>query len=394
MDNPPDGFLPGPRATRAGAPSGPLAGLTFAAKDLFGIAGIPTGGGNPDWAAAQTLPTLDAWAVGALLGAGAALAGKTITCEISLGILGFNQFYGTPPNPAAPGCLPGGSSSGSASVVAAGLCDVALGTDSGGSVRVPASLCGLYGMRPTLGAVRFEGVCRQAPTFDTAGWFARDAATFGRVAEVLLGQPLPAAGTPEILIADGAFAVADPEVAAALAPAAAALGARFGGARHVEIGDPGELAIWNGQRNIIQRSEAWATFGPWIDAANPRFAFNVARNMAIAAAITPDQVAVAQVTRRRVVERARALLEGGAILCMPTTPFIAPPLGLPLAELDALSNRIGVLTSFAGLASLPQLSLPLGRAGGKPCGLSIIGWRGHDSRLAAIATACADLRAA
>ena len=382
-----DAFLPGPRVSIPGAPGGPLSGLSFAAKDLFDVAGHRTGGGNPDWAATHPVPQSHAWAIERLLAAGASLAGKTITCEISLGILGFNPFHGTPPNPAAPGCLPGGSSSGSASAVAAGLCDLALGTDSGGSVRVPASLCGLYGLRPTLGRVSLEGVCRQAPTFDTVGWFARDAKTFGRAAEVLLNETLPGAAASEVLVAEDAFALADAEVAEALAPAAARLGALFGGTRTISLAEPGELEIWARQRNIVQRAEAWATFKGWIDAVNPRFGYSVARNLAVASMITAEQIELASIVRRRAVERARVLLEDGAILCIPTTPFTAPPIGLPLAELDRLAGRIGELASFAGLAGLPQLSLPLGMVAGKPVGLSILGWRGSDARLAAIAQA-------
>src|SRR5258705_514728 len=144
-------FVPGPVLRIAGAAGGPLAGLTFAAKDLFDVAGHPTGGGNPDWGRAHPVPTRHAWAVQRLLDAGARLVGKTVTDEVSLGILGENPFDGTPLNPKAPDRVPGGSSSGSASAVAQGLCDTALGTDTGGSVRVPASFCGLYGIRPTHG---------------------------------------------------------------------------------------------------------------------------------------------------------------------------------------------------------------------------------------------------
>lgn len=385
MKFPADAFLPGPRITLPGAPGGPLAGLSFAAKDLFDVAGAPTGGGNPDWARTHPVPETHAWAVAKLLAAGANMVGKTITCEVSLGILGYNQFFGTPPNPAAPGCLPGGSSSGSASVVAAGLADVALGTDTGGSVRVPASLCGLYGLRPTHGRIAFQGVCHQAPSFDTAGWFTRDVATFRRVAEVLLGEALPAATATGVLLAEDAFALADPAVAAALLPAAERLGDLIGGIKRITIGEPGELEVWAAQRNVLQRAECWTTFRAWIEAKNPTFAYNIGRNLALAATITPEQVAVAQVTRRRVVERARVLLQDGALLCLPTTPFTAPPLGLSLPALDELTMRVGVTTSFAGLAGLPQLSLPLGRVDGKPCGLSIIAWRGQDARLAAIA---------
>src|SRR5262249_40804331 len=184
-------FVPGPRVHIEGRPGGLLAGLTFAAKDLFDVAGYPTGGGNPDWERTNPVPTRHAWAVQRLLDSGATLIGKTVTDEISLGILGENPFDGTPLNPKAPDRVPGGSSSGSASAVAQALGDPALAPDTGGSGRVPASFCGLYGIRPTHGRLALTGMLPQAPTSDTTGWFARDAGTFARVSAALLGEPIP-----------------------------------------------------------------------------------------------------------------------------------------------------------------------------------------------------------
>jgi len=146
----------------AGAPDGPLAGLTCAAKDIFDVAGHVTGGGNPDWKATHTAATRTAWAVRALVDAGATMVGKTHTDEITRGIFGENAHYGTPVNPRAPGRVPGGSSSGSAAAVAGGVVDVALGSDTGGSVRVPASFCGLYGIRPTHSRIPLDGLLLQA----------------------------------------------------------------------------------------------------------------------------------------------------------------------------------------------------------------------------------------
>src|SRR5690348_6180724 len=206
-------FVPGPRVHIEGRPDGPLSGLTFAAKDLFDVAGHPTGGGNPDWAKTNPVPERHAWAVQTLLDAGASLIGKTITDEVSLGILGENPFDGTPLNPAAPGHVPGGSSSGSASAIAQGLCDTALGTDTGGSVRVPASFCGLYGIRPTHGRLDLSGMMAQAPSSDTTGWFARDAATFARVSEAMLGEPIPSRLPATLVVAVDAFGLADAETA-------------------------------------------------------------------------------------------------------------------------------------------------------------------------------------
>src|SRR5205085_10220804 len=156
-------FMPGPRLRIEGRADGALAGLTFAAKDLFDVAGVPTGAGNHDWPTGRPFPTKHAWAVQTLLDGGATLIGKTITDEVSLGILGENAFDGTPVNVRAPGRVPGGSSSGSAAAVAAGLCDIALGTDTGGSVRVPSSFCGLYGIRPPHVRIVVGGMMSRAP---------------------------------------------------------------------------------------------------------------------------------------------------------------------------------------------------------------------------------------
>src|SRR6201986_1200235 len=194
-------FVPGPRVRVEGRAGGPLAGLTLAAKDLFDVAGVPTGGGNPDWPTGRPIPTKHSWAVQTLLDGGATLIGKTITDEVSLGILGENAFDGTPKNVRAPGRVPGGSSSGSAAAVAAGICDTALGTDTGGSVRVPASFCGLYGIRPTHGRIDTTGMLPQAPSSDTTGWFARDAETFARVSTVLLGESIPTALPSRLIVA-------------------------------------------------------------------------------------------------------------------------------------------------------------------------------------------------
>src|SRR6201994_908865 len=209
-------FVPGPRIYIEGRAGGPPAGLTFAAKDLFDVAGVPTGGGNHDWPTGRPIPAKHSVAVQRLLDAGAKLIGKTITDEVSLGIVGENAFYGTPINSRAPGRVPGGSSSGSAAAVAAGICDTALGTDTGGSVRVPASFCGLYGIRPTHGRLPVAGMLPQAPTSDTTGWFARDAETFARVSAAMLGEEIPAALPTRLVVAVDAFGFADRAVAEAL----------------------------------------------------------------------------------------------------------------------------------------------------------------------------------
>ena len=370
----------------AGASSGPLAGLTFAAKDLFDVAGHPTGGGTPDWARHQPVPTRHAWAVQRLLDAGATLIGKTVTDEVSLGILGENPFDGTPLNPAAPDRVPGGSSSGSASAVAQGLCDTALGTDTGGSVRVPSSFCGLYGIRPTHGRLDLGGMMPQAPSSDTTGWFARDARTFARVSEVLLGEPVPETLPTRLLVAADAFGLAEPETSAALQPMVRKLSALVKETAEEILAPPG-LSVWSRAQRTLQPYEAWQTFRDWLDRANPRLQFSVARGLVLATAIPESERHWAALMRAEARARVTWLLRPRTILCMPTTPFPAPRKGLSLTTLDALRGRISCLTSHGGLTGVPQVSVPGATVDGLPVGLSILGAHGSDATLVGVARA-------
>ena len=214
MSDPLNAFCADSDAYLAGAADGPLAGLTFAAKDIFDVAGHVTGCGNPHWKATHEPAESTAWVVQTLVDAGATMTGKTITDELTRGIFGENAHYGTPRNPRAAGRVPGGSSSGSASAVAGRLVDFALGSDTGGSVRVPASFCGLYGLRPTHGRIPLDGMLLQAPSYDTIGWFARDAETFARVGEVMLPAGAAVERPSRLIIAEDAFELAEPERAA------------------------------------------------------------------------------------------------------------------------------------------------------------------------------------
>ena len=379
-----EAFVPGPRCRVAGAAAGPLAGLGFAVKDLIDVAGVATGGGTPDWPLTHPVPARHAGVVQALLDAGASVVGKTVTDEISLGILGENAHDGTPLNPAAPGHVPGGSSSGSASAVAAGACDFALGTDSGGSVRVPASFCGLYGIRPTHGRVDFSGITVQSPSADTCGWFARDAGVFARVGEVLLGGRLPDALPTRLLVATDAFGFAEDEVRAALMPGVDRLAALIGHRADVTMAPQG-LSVWSRAQRVLQSSESWATFAPWLDDANPRLAWTVARGLVFGSTLTDADRAQAALMRIEARARMAMLLPPGTILCMPTTPFPAPRVGLPGRVLGPLRERISCLTSHGGLTGVPQVSLPGAVVDGLPVGLSIVGGRGADLDLLAVA---------
>jgi amidase len=280
--------------------------------------------------------------------------------------------------------VPGGSSAGSAAAVAGGLCDTALGTDTGGSVRVPASFCGLYGIRPTHGRIDIAGMMQQAPTSDTTGWFARDADTFARVSAVMLGETIPAELPRRLLIAVDAFAFAEPDTAAALQPMLERLTRLVGGGEEVVMAPPG-LTTWYHAQRTLQPAEAWATFRDWVDKANPRFQFSVARNLVAGAATPPTEIALAEIVRQEARGQMRRLLAPGTILCLPTTPFPAPLKGLPSSVLAPMRERISCLTSHGGLTGVPQISIPGATVDGAPVGLSIIGGRDTDLDLVQVA---------
>jgi amidase len=324
-----------------------------------------------------------------LLDAGATLIGKTITDEVSLGILGENPFDGTPLNPHAPEHVSGGSSSGSASAVAQGLCDTALGTDTGGSVRVPASFCGLYGIRPTHGRLDLTGMMPQAPSSDTTGWFARDAETFARVSEVLLDERVqPSALPTTLVVAVDAFGLADAPTATALQPMVRALSGLVGYVREDLLAPPG-LSVWARAQRALQPWEAWQTFKEWLDRDNPRLQFSVARGLAAASAIPESERQWAALMRAEARARLAWLVPPGTILCLPTTPFPAPRRGLSLATLEPLRARITCLAAHGGLTGVPQVSLPGTVVDGLPVGLSIVGPPGSDAALVAVAKAMA-----
>ena len=379
-------FVPGPAVTAPPSAAGPLSGLNFAAKDLFDLAGLVTGCGNPDWARTHPPARAHAWAVARLLEGGAVLAGRTITDEISLGLLGRNQFFGTPVNPAAPGRMPGGSSSGSAAAVAGGLVDIALGSDSGGSVRVPASFCGLFGLRPTHGRIPVEGLMTQAASFDTVGFFARDAKTFLRAGCWLLDEGPPPVRPGTLLIATDAFAQADPEVAAALVPALERLRGRFGASREIVLAPEG-LGEWRDRQRRLQQHEYYATFRDWIDRTNPRFSFEVGRSLATGALLADADMTEDRTFRETLRARMEDLLAPDTMLCLPTTPILPPMRDAALSTMAEAGRRIVALTCIAGLTGLPQLTLPLAESHGIPVGISLIGQRGSDATLLSFAGA-------
>ena len=362
-----------------GNATGPLLGCTFAVKDVFDIAGHRTGNGHPRWLETHPPAERTASAVEHLLAAGARLVGKTYCDEMTYSINGENVHYGTPVNSKAPGRIPGGSSSGSASAVSGGLIDFALGTDCGGSVRIPASYCGIYGIRTTHGLVPADGVVPLAASFDTVGWFARTSSLMKRVGSVLLTATKPFV-PKRLLIATDAFAALDPEITAALTPALEKVTALIAKTFRVKV-YTGDSAEWREIFRVLQGAQIHAQHGAWIDRYRPDFGPGIRERFAWTATILAAEVTAAMPRREEVARHMESLLADDAILCLPTAPGIAPRLNTPPAELEVFRGRAFALLSIAGLARLPQISLPLGTFDGCPLGLSIIGPRGSDQGL-------------
>ncbi len=365
-----------------GADTGPLAGLTFGLKDLYDIAGYKTGFGSPDWLATHEAATATASVATRLLDAGASMAGKTHTEEMAFSLTGENAHYGTPVNVAAPGRIPGGSSSGSAAAVAGHLVDFAIGSDTGGSVRGPASFCGVYGIRPTHGRIAMDGAAPLAPGFDTCGWFARDAEIMARVGQLLLGG---VAATPgRLLLAEDAFAYAMPDAAVALKPALTRVSALLGTPEPVTVSAEG-LAAWFEVFRVLQFGEIQDVHGEWVARVRPTFGPQIAPRFAAVAKSNPDDIARMRLARADIAARLDAMLADNAVLVLPTMPDIAPLLQSPPDDTVAFRERALGMLCVAGLGGLPQVTLPFVTLNGCPIGLSLIAGRGQDEMLLEIA---------
>jgi len=378
-------FLPYPDVDVPNIATGPLQGLTFAVKDLFDVAGYPTGGGNPHVLARSGIKTSTAPTVQKLLDAGATFVGKVHTDELAFSMNGQNYHYGGPYNGAAPDRITGGSSSGSASAVSNRLADFALGTDTGGSVRAPASHCGLFGIRPTHGRISLEQVMPLCESLDTCGFFARDIATFARVADVLLGadgDPLPA--KPKLLLASDLFELPTPEARAALAPTVARIEAVFGKAVPVDVADrPLSDLYW--AFRYVQGWEAWQADGALIENYGLQLGPDVAGRFAFSKGVTQAQFTHSTTVRNEFIVHLGRLLGHDSILVLPTMPDIAPLRSAPMESLEDYRTAAAHTLCLTPMSGFPQLSLPLSGRDGAPLGISLIGPKGSDRSLIAVA---------
>ncbi|MGI9571423.1 MAG: amidase [Desulfobulbia bacterium] len=389
----------GPDSLKSGT-EGPLSGLTFAVKDLFDIAGYKSGGGSPEWLASHEAAQNTSPLVDQLLDSGAECVGKTICDELFYSFVGVNVHYGTPRNVNSPGRVPGGSSSGSAAATAAGLCDFALGSDTGGSVRIPASFCGLFSLRPTHSRLDLSHAMPMAPSFDAAGWFARDSATFLKVASVLLDANRPTTtGTPKkgdsdnekspvrnIIIADFAFEQCDRAVAEPLKSICKEISNKLSNVEHLSAAPRGldfhkSLEAFR----IIQAYETWQSFGSWIEKHDPKLGPGIRERMLIAKGIEESEQKNARIYQREVTGILEGLVDPETVLCLPPAASLPPPLQVDLGTLDDFRRKTLSLVSLASLSGLPQLTIPATRSENCAVGISLLGCRNSDETLCDLA---------
>jgi amidase len=388
MASPQIAFVPETRVARARLADGPLSGLSFAAKDVFAIRGHVSSAGHPDWARTHAPAERNAALVEQLLEEGAHLLGVTILDELAYGLTGENPHYGTPENPRAQGRLCGGSSCGSAAAVAAAMCDFAIGTDTAGSLRVPAALCGLFGLRPSHGMLSTAGVVPLAPSFDTVGFLARDAPTFGLVAGALLGH-VGSHAVEHVLIAEDALAICDAGVPELLDHfGERALKAFGASAERICVAPEGFDTLRMAFRRL-QAREVWRVHGAWVTQTAPHFSaavqarFDYARELAESA---DEQLEADLALRETVRTRLRAWLTPGTLLLLPPAPCVAPAIGASVAELEAFRARTLELTALASLSGSPQLVVPARELAGAPLGISFLAAEGSDAWLAQLAS--------
>lgn len=377
-------FVPGEMITVDPNRKGKLSSLTFAVKELYDVKGFITGAGNPHWKNAHPAAQSTAPAVEMLLNEGATLIGKTISDEMAFSLDGENAHYGTPLNSKCPDRIPGGSSSGSAAAVAGGLVDFALGTDTAGSMRIPASYCGIYGFRPTHGAVSLQGVHPMAPSFDVAGWFARVPDMLARVGSVLLDIEIPEFNANKFVIARDLFDTKDHSIASKYDAFIQSLSRLPVEIVEAELGRL-DFATWIEVLRNIQWWELNRAHGEWIFKNLDTFGEEIRGRLEKISSVSREDMEEKRLVRKQLINKIENIIAPGTIIVFPTAPGIAPLKGRPIDE--ARSSRINTMrhTCIATVAGLPQVSMPLIEKDGCPIGISFMGARGQDGQLLAAA---------
>ena len=358
--------------------TGLLKDLKFVTKDMCDIKNFKTSCGNPDFYK-KCKPANDfAPFLKKILNKGAKLKGITICDEFFYSVIGENNHYGTPVNLNAPNCVPGGSSSGSAAALTTNLYDFSIGSDTGGSVRVPASFCGLYGIRPTHGRIDATGVYPMAPSFDTIGWFSRDVDIFKKVGSVLLNKDEASnISFNSYVIAEDLLELAEENLQRQFNEY---LNTNLPNLLRIKISikDKAEIADYF---RILQGGEIKEHVIPWIEKNNPEISKEINNRIKMASNITKDEINVANKFRKDLISEVNISLPKGNIAIFPTTPFSAPLCGQDEYALGASRKKLMSMTSITGMTSRPQISIPKLKDKTGPVGISLLGWENSDEIL-------------
>ncbi|XP_040379458.1 amidase 1-like isoform X1 [Oryza brachyantha] len=392
----------------------PLHGLTFAIKDIFDIAGRVTGFGNPDWKRTHAPAAATSPVVLAALAAGATSLGTTVMDEMAYSINGENAHYGTPTNPCAPGRVPGGSSSGSAVAVAAKLVDFSLGTDTTGSVRVPAAYCGIFGIRTSHGLVSAENVIPMAQTFDTVGWFARDISTLSRVTKVLLPLPDDTVNQPtkvtipmdcfQILgsVDDSTYQIVNVSVAKRFGSHAIIDNMNLGDFVCDNVPSIGKFIVAFAESELpsvpalsaishvmfgLLRPQFKANHAEWVNSAKPNLGPVLHERIHDTIASEDNEpLEDFQAIMAEFKSALAALLKDHGILAIPTVPGPPPLAGMEASpDLENFQARALTLQSIASLSGSCQVSIPVGTRNGVPVSVSLVAQHGADHFLLSVA---------
>ncbi|GBG63157.1 hypothetical protein CBR_g36926 [Chara braunii] len=392
----------------------PLSGLTFSVKDVFDIESRVTGFGNPVWADTHQPAKCTASAVLKLVNAGARCLGKTIMDELAYGITGECKHYGTPANPAAPGRIPGGSSSGSAVSVAAKVVNFALGTDTCGNLRIPAAYCGILGFRPSHGLVSSEGVVPLAPSLDAVGWFAREAELLRKVGTVLLPKSVgEARSIKHLFIAEDYWELTTAPKDMSILALRNAASQVFSGVmiQNLVLGDyiskkvpslssffpeekGGNKALSTSSKNMVALADAMLAIqghefkeqhSGWLREAKFPVGPESKDQMKSVLAKEYDKITVAQKVKEELRTALGELLKGDGVLCIPTASALPPKTRSYSSVLSDIRARAMQLVALASMGGVPQVSMPAGVTESKPAGLplalSLLGMHGNDLTL-------------
>ncbi|XP_050210620.1 outer envelope protein 64, mitochondrial [Mercurialis annua] len=383
-----------------------LSGLSFAIKDIFDVKGYVSGFGNPDWRRTHEVAEKMAVVVTALLKNGATCVGKTVMNELGLGITGENMHYGTPVNPQMPSFVPGGSSSGSAVAVAAELVDFALGADTTGGIRIPAAFCGVFGYRPSQGAVSMIGVIPNAQSLDTVGWFARDPSILRSVGHALMQlKAVEPRRTRRLIFASDLFQLSkvpkqktEYVISKAIENMSGYQPPKHLNFSHYIASNVPSLKgfceqstnMLNGTSSLkalssvmgsLQRYEFKTNHEEWVKAVKPKLAPDVSNRVFAAIGATHENIKVLYKIRSEMRAATQSLLKDDGILVIPTVAD--PPLRLDTKKGSYLESydRAMILSSIASMSGCCQVSVPLGRHEGCPISVSFISFHGADKFL-------------